>query len=202
MVLENTVDGLYMNLAKLKEHTDKLTILFLGRLHESKGINVLLASIKTLIGKGHKNLQFVFCGTGPLLNDVLKITEAYPENVSYMGVVSGEAKNEILVKAQVFVLPSLYGEGLPMSLLEAMSAGLVPIVTNDGSMKSIVTHSETGYIIQKNNSSVLTRQIEQLIANPGSVGAISNNAKAYVADKFSITKYIRSLNELYKVSIA
>jgi glycosyltransferase involved in cell wall biosynthesis len=139
---------------------------------------------------------------GPMLNDILKLTELYPKQVEYLGVVSGKTKNDILSKAQVFILPSLYGEGLPMSLLEAMAVGLVPIVTNDGSMNTIVSHNETGFIIEKNNSLVLSNKIELLMADVKFRNSISEKAKIYALKTFSIKSYIYNLNEFYKKSIA
>lgn len=201
-VLENTVDDVYMHLDNQSSVNKDLTVLFMGRLHESKGIHVILASIKTLLEKGHRNIQFVFCGMGPLLNEVLQMEKVYPEQVSYLGIVCGKLKTAIIARAQIFILPSLYGEGLPMSLLEAMAAGLVPIVTNDGSMSQVVTHNETGFIIQKNNAPALTSQIELLMADPDNRKRIATNTKAYAANKFSISSYVQSLNELYRLSVA
>jgi glycosyltransferase involved in cell wall biosynthesis len=201
-VLENTVDDLYLNLTQTQKVSNKITVLFLGRLHESKGVNVLISAIKTLMENKNNNLHFIFCGIGPLLNNVLELEAAYPNNVSYQGIVGGEEKNRMLRNAQVFVLPSLYGEGLPMSLIEAMAAGIVPVVTNDGSMKTIVTHGENGFIVDKNSVASLTAQLEALLANPENISTVANNAKTFISTRFSIKKYINALNNYYTASIA
>lgn len=201
-VLENTVDDLYLRLIQSSNSSSKITVLFLGRLHESKGVHVLIASITELMKQNIDNLHFIFCGAGPLLHDVVTLAATYPQNVSYMGIVSGEQKSNMLCEAQIFVLPSLYGEGLPMSLIEAMAAGVVPIVTNDGSMKAIVTHDKTGYIIEKNDVVALSTQLSILANNLEAIKAVSNNAKAFIRQRFSINKYINSLNEYYSISVA
>lgn len=201
-VLQNTIDDSYLKLNGNKKQDDILNILFLGRLHESKGIAVIINSIKFLLEKGHKQIRFMFCGIGPMLEDILKLTQIYPTHVKYLGIVSGEAKKEILLKAQVFILPSLYGEGLPMSLLEAMAAGLVPIVTNDGSMQSVVSHRKNGFIIKKNDSRLLSNQIEMLLDDSHYRNSISVKAKTFAMTNFSINSYIYSLNDFYKLSIS
>lgn len=201
-VLENTVDDLYLKLTKKEDNNDDLTILFLGRLHESKGVHILLASIKELMQQGNQHVKFIFCGAGPLLDEVLQVAKAYPSNVSYMGVVGGEEKNKMLAASQIFVLPSLYGEGLPMSLIEAMAAGLVPVVTTDGSMAAIVQHGENGFIVEKNNIASLTAQLAYLANNPHKIQTVSQNAKAFAQTRFSVKKYISSLNAFYKASVA
>jgi glycosyltransferase involved in cell wall biosynthesis len=199
-VLENTIDNQFLDLHKDAGVNGPLVVLFMGRLHESKGIHVILASIRNLIEKGQKNIQFIFCGLGPLLGDILQLEQQYPRQVHYMGVVNGKMKNDMLARAQVFILPSLYGEGLPMALLEAMAAGLVPIVTNDGSINNVVTHGKTGFIIKKNDPALLTSQIEELLADPDNLKAISKNVKTYAVNNFSISRYVTSLNELYRMS--
>lgn len=201
-VLENTVDEQYFGLEKKVESENQLTVLFLGRLHESKGVNILVASIKELMEKEFLQIHFVICGTGPLLAEVLKITAAYPLNVSYLGIVSGDAKLSIMSKSTLFVLPSLHGEGLPMSLIESMAAGIVPIVTDDGSMKLIVEHNNNGIIIEKNNAKALTEQLLILAKDPEKINQLSNNAKVFSANRSSIKNYINNLNNYYKQSVA
>ncbi len=201
-VLENTVDDLYLTLTNKEENSNDLKVLFLGRLHESKGVHVLLDSIKHLMQNGNSHLKFIFCGAGPLLEELLQVTKTYPSNVIYMGVVGGEEKNKMLAAAHIFVLPSLYGEGLPMSLIEAMAAGLVPVVTTDGSMKAIVQHEDNGFIVEKNSTASLTAQLAYLAANPQIIQTVSQNAKAFAQTRFSVKKYISSLNAFYKSSVA
>lgn len=201
-VLENTVDALYGKLDRQHTGSPHLTVLFLGRLHESKGVHIILEAIRILVIKGHENIQFIFCGMGPLLPEVLQMKQSYPGQVQYRGVVSGEEKCAMLMNAQVFVLPSLYGEGLPVSLLEAMAAGLVPVVTSDGSMGSVVTCHETGIVIEKNNAAALVEAMEQLIHQPEQVKRLAANARSAAFSRFSVQKYVHNLNLLYSRSVA
>jgi glycosyltransferase involved in cell wall biosynthesis len=83
-----------------------------------------------------------------------------------------------------------------------MAAGLVPIVTNDGSMNSIVSHNENGIIIEKNNSLALSNQIEVLLTDANFRRSISEKAKIFAQTTFSVKTYIHSLNEYYRNSIA
>lgn len=202
MVLENTVDASFGKLERQIRTSQQLTVLFMGRLHASKGIEIILEAVRMLAIKGTTGVQFIFCGMGPLLPDVLQMEQAYPDQVTYMGIVSGAQKTDILMKAQVFILPSLYGEGLPVALLEAMAAGLVPVVTSDGSMGSVVTTNETGILVEKNNSAPLVRALELLHRQPAELKRMARNARAATLDRFSVQKYVYSLNQLYSKSVA
>lgn len=200
-VLENTVDDVYLNLERSTIKKKQLNILFLGRLHESKGVNIILQSVHQLMQQGHTALHFTFCGAGPLEEDVVNLTRRYPENVVYKGTVSGETKYQALQAGDVFLLPSLYGEGLPMSLIEAMACGLVPVVTNDGSMKTFINNDVTGIVVDKHDALQICRTLVELLENDEKLCKISHNTQAYIAQNYSIKQYIISLNDIYENTI-
>jgi len=90
---------------------------------------------------------------------------------------------------------------LPMSLIEAMACGLVPIVTNDGSMKTFVTNNANGIVVDKNSALQICRSLLQLLENRTKLCKISLNAKAYINDNFSISQYINTLNDIYENTV-
>ncbi len=200
-VLENTVDDTYLQLKKNDLHTDGLKVLFLGRLHESKGINIILNAVHQLMQQGHTKLQFIFCGAGPLENEVKQLAATYPGNVIYKGTVSGETKMNALNNADVFLLPSLYGEGLPMSLIEAMACGLVPVVTNDGSMKTFVTNGINGIVVDKNDVLQICGALVELLYDKDKLCKISHTAHVFIEQNYSIKQYIISLNDIYENTV-
>ena len=55
----------------------------------------------------------------------------------------------------IFVLPSRYGEGLPMAMLEAMAAGCVVVAADAGSVTAVVTDGENGYVVEPKNTAQL-----------------------------------------------
>lgn len=71
----------------------------------------------------------------------------------FKGVVSGDEKLKAIQLSDYFVLPS-YSEGLPISLLETMSCGLIPIVSDDESLSLIVEHRVNGIVVKRNHQQI------------------------------------------------
>ena len=114
----------------------KRLILFLGRLHPKKGLD-LLAGAWPEIAKAHPDAHLVLAGpdaegTQARVQDVLAGSGA-PDSVSFTGMLDGAMKWSALAAAECFVLPS-YSEGLSMGVLEALGAGVPVIVTRQCNM--------------------------------------------------------------------
>jgi glycosyltransferase involved in cell wall biosynthesis len=196
-VLPNSIQNSYIDLNREDVNSDEIEILFLGRMVESKGIKIILESIRILTDNGYPNLKFNFCGTGPLDHLIKDLEKVLPNNVIHNGVVNGISKIDVLSKASIFILPSIYGEGLPIALLEAMACGIVPIVTADGSMQDVVKNLQTGLIVEKNNSKDLAKGLEFLIRNTKIREEMSINCRRFLKENYNLDNYINELNEVY-----
>jgi glycosyltransferase involved in cell wall biosynthesis len=112
------------NLVKKKKR-----VLFLGRIHPKKGLDLLMPAWSRL-GDQRKDWELVVAGPDELnhLSQIQKLASSLglKEEVLFTGTVTGSAKIALLYSSDLFVLPS-YSEGLPMSLLEAMACE-VPVV--------------------------------------------------------------------------
>jgi len=106
--------------------------------------------------------------------------------VEFMGWVTNDAKISAFNKADIYILPS-YNEGMPISILEAMSYGLAIIATNVGGIPEIVFNEVNGLLIEPGNSSQIERTLNYFIDNPALIrryGAASENlVKKYFPDK-------------------
>lgn len=117
-----------------KRDDKKLNILYLGRLHKKKGIEIFLKSIARMPAESLNDIRLRVVGWGQKnyvdhlnhLVDHLKLGNT----VIFLGQQYGKEKDDILQSSDVFVLPSL-SEGLPMSVLEAWSAGLPTLITRN-----------------------------------------------------------------------
>lgn len=173
------------------------TFLYLGRIHEKKGIIEIFEAMESL-SKANIRFKFLLCGEGPLKDDyITRCKDVLGTHFEYLGVVSGKSKIEALHKADFFLLPS-YFEGLPMALLEAMASGLVPVVTEVGSMKLLIKHKKNGVFVKKADSEDLTFILKELLNDHKLVEKISQNAVFTVREGFDISIYKEKLNLIYR----
>jgi glycosyltransferase involved in cell wall biosynthesis len=122
-------------------------MVFLGRLDKAKGLDDIVEACRALVGQGFK-FTFTCFGVGPDRQTFLSaMSEVLGDRFHYGGVVIGEDKIRALSDADMLLLPSKF-EGLPLALLEAMAAGCVPVVSDRGSIASVVEDGRNGFLIQ------------------------------------------------------
>ena len=144
-VLENTSDDLDPGEEAGERPQSTERFLFLSNLLPEKGLFDLLDALE-LLGEGGVGIEIVLAGEADeevraeLEQRLPRIASAGPR-VRWAGVLSGAEKAEAFAWAQVFLLPSRYPEGQPISVLEAMSAGLAVIGTDRGTPLAGGMHS-------------------------------------------------------------
>jgi glycosyltransferase involved in cell wall biosynthesis len=175
-----------------------LCLLFIGRISNTKGLDFIYESLQILV-KSKVDFKFIIAGAGPQQNEyVEKFSALLGCNFEFRGVVSGTAKTKVYQDSNVFLLPSLF-EGLPMSLLEAMSFGLVPVVTNVGSIGTVVVNGQNGFITELDEKHTV-QALVQAVTNCNNrhlLKQIGENAKSEIFKNFSPIAYCKKLNEIY-----
>jgi len=173
-----------------------LTLGYLGRIEPNKGMTELLAALKKLKAEG-RGFKVRFAGKEQTEGEYLpKFEEALGENFEYCGLVSGETKREFLDSLDVFVMPT-YFEGLPMSLLETMSYGVVPVVTKVGSIPTVVNDGENGLFIKVKDVESICKALKKLDDDRSLLAKMSVEARKTIQENFSATKYVERLNAIY-----
>ena len=115
----------------------------------------------------------------------------------YEGVVSGDKKDIYYKSLDIFILPSFF-EGLPMSLLESMSYGIVPITTKVGSIETVIKDGINGLYIEVKDSVSIEDKFLVLNANRDFLYAMSQAAHKTIIDHFNPNQYIAELNVIYE----
>jgi glycosyltransferase involved in cell wall biosynthesis len=99
-----------------------------------------------------------------------------------------------------FVMPSL-SEGLPLSLLEAMAAGLPSVITRVGGMPEVVRDGETGLIVSPGDVAALAERIAFLLGDAGLAAKIGSAARERVLDQFTVDRMAADYRDLYDQAI-
>lgn len=146
-----------------KQQTGYFTLLFLGLLGKNKGIYDLLECIRDHKVEFQGKLKLYIGGNGEI-EHVKQLIKEYgiADIVIFEGWVSGDKKIELLNKSDAYILPS-YKEGLPISILEAMSYGMPIISTPVGGIPEIVSNGENGYLVEPSNKEDIYKAIISLL---------------------------------------
>jgi glycosyltransferase involved in cell wall biosynthesis len=192
-------NSLSLDGAQLFDRTPKneLKLLFLGRISKEKGLTYIYEAFKTLKEKHHYTPDFYMAGKGEDEAEyVSKFGALLDEKFHFKGVVFGDEKTELLKSCNVFLLPSFF-EGLPISLLEAMSFGQIPVVTKVGSIKYVVEDEKNGLYVNVKNSEDIINAVLEIRNNSELQANISKSAKETIFKNFNPQDYIRKLNLIY-----
>jgi glycosyltransferase involved in cell wall biosynthesis len=186
-----------VHIPALKSTSKENIILFAGTLCKRKGYHDLLNAIP-LILKKIPDFKIVFAGDGELteakeLANKLKINN----HVEFVGWIDGELKAEIFAKSKVFCLPS-YGEGLPMSILEAMSYGIPVVSTPVGGITEVVVDNKTGFIVTPGDVKMIAKKILLLLTNENVYQNISVNTRTLLQIDLSIEKVCSEISDVYE----
>ncbi|MBI2419606.1 MAG: glycosyltransferase [Ignavibacteriales bacterium] len=95
------------------------------------------------------------------------------------------------------ILSTSRWEGMPLSVLEAMADGVVPVLTAVTGNKDIVEHGLDGYLYSETNPSEAAMLIDSLIVNPSLLERLSINARSKAASQYNVTKMAQKTAQLY-----
>ena len=196
VVLPNCVDLSEAAADTTKNYTGRLDLLYMGRIEPDKGMDYLyeaMAAWKETADDLCLHFAGIEQGGGGYVE---KFRQLLGNRFVYEGVVSGHRKTELLRQCQVFLLPSFY-EGLPMSLLECMSFGQVPVVTDVGSICEYVTDRVNGLVVKVKDADSITEAVKLLLHDRLLLEKMSGAARQTVFERLRSEDYISKLNHLY-----
>ena len=176
-------------------------LLYLARLEPEKGIMTLLKSFRDLSVR-YPTIHLNIAGFGSLEEEVKAfIADEGISNITYHGLVRGQAKATLFKQACIYILPTSHGEGLPISVLEAMAAGLVVVTSAAGALSGFFRDGKMGFKLKDVSQEQVTVKIEEAIKNKNKVAGISQYNFAYARDHFTVEKAIGRLEkEIWKDS--
>lgn len=167
----------------------------LGRLGDRKGTFNIIAAVASLDTDVRDRLIVVLAGDG-------EVDRARDAAAPLGGVVTirdwlnPDQRDALLAAADVLLLPS-YDEGLPMALLEAMSAGIAPITSPVGAIGDVIVDGVNGILVTPGDVPALAAAIESLATDDRRRLAIAAQARA-TAEEFSVANWHASMVGLWR----
>ena len=185
VILENIIER-NDNAIKAVTPENKIVFLFLGSIGYRKGIFDLLEVINENKEYFSDKISLKIAGRGEVkkLEDYLDTNKLH-ELVQFIGWITGEEKKKLLSGSDIYILPS-YNEGLPISILEAMSFRLPIISTIVGGIPEIVKEGENGFLITPGDKANMFSKIKWFIDNKKDIAKFGENSfetvQPYYAD--------------------
>ena len=173
------------------DHT-KIGAIFVGRLSDEKGIKFLLESWRDVA------CPLTIVGDGPLGKWA---RDNAPSNVTFLGEKSHSETLKLLSRSEFLVFPSVWYEGLPMTLLEACALGVPVIASNLGGRREVVRDGVSGFLFDVNNRASFVSAVEKLRCNPELRSSLARGARNVYEEKFTPEKNIELLNAIYRQAI-
>ena len=168
-------------------------ILFLGRLVPEKGVHLLIEAFKNV--KTDKKLV-IAGGTSDTDDYVAQLKEMAKgdSRVVFTGFQQGQALQELYSNAYIYTLPSLL-EGMPLSLLEALSFGNCCVVSDIPECKEVV--GDKAALVKAGDAGSLCTALQDLCDDEDKVRFYKENARAYVLEKFNWDDVTQKTLSLY-----
>ncbi|MFK7857907.1 MAG: glycosyltransferase family 4 protein [Granulosicoccus sp.] len=168
----------------------QLRFMFAGRLIKEKGVSLFIEAAAQLKAD-FEDAEFFVLGDpqpgSPSSIDLDRLRQLHDA-----GIVTHHLRRtdiaQFLAGCDVFVLPSFYREGVPRSILEALSTGLAVITSDGPGCRETVTHGENGLLVTPKDQAGLTSAMRSLLEKPETVVAMGHAGRHLAETRFDVNK--------------
>ena len=179
-----------------RETHEGVNIIYVGRMSKEKGVQILMRAFERVC-KSNKNARLFLIGAGPSLDDYRALAReiGIETKVLFPGHLSYEMLDYYYSIADIFVHPALFNEPFNLTLLEAMAHEIPILVSDVGSLSSIV--KEAGIVFEMGNVDDLEDKLSFLLANSDRISALSKKCSTVLAE-YDDSKVLRTLIASYE----
>ena len=168
-----------------KEATNyKNNILFVGRITREKGLQTIASSLNNL------DINIQILGEG----DLKEILKKRYKKLKFFGFQNPE---KYYRNSSILIVPSIWQENFPYSIIEGMSYGLCVIGTNLGGIPEMIKSNKTGMLFNAKDKKDFDDKIAYLLNNPKKVKKLGKNARNYVMENLNSEKMVKNYKEIY-----
>lgn len=207
-IVPNCVDNAFLlteeeirsKLDRLPEK-ETLQVLYLSNMIREKGYPDVLEAAKLCRAAG-KQLRFVFAGKFYSEEEEAEFRRQLSAEgglAEYIGTVGGADKRQLLQESDLFVLPTYYPhEGQPITIIEAMSAGMPVICTDHAGIGDLVKDGVNGITVEKNAPEQIAGALKALDGDRERMRRIAEANRAEVLAHYTEAAYLNNIRELLR----
>ncbi len=176
--------------------SDEPVVGMIARLSDVKGHSYLIDAMVD-VRRGYPRVKCLIFGDGPLENELKKkvLADGLTDTVRFYSVSNRTA--EILGLFNIYVMPSL-SEGLGLSAMEAMAAGLPTVASSVGGLLDLIQDGTTGRLVPPKDPSALADVIQALLTDRIAARAMGERARAFIAANYTEDKMIKGTLGVYE----
>jgi glycosyltransferase involved in cell wall biosynthesis len=171
-----------------------LHVLYLGRLHESKGV---LEAVRAFGSCAEDGWTMRVAGAGPLQREVESAIALTP-GAEYVGFAQGAEKRELLAASDVFVLPSAHFEGMPYGALEALASGLALVASANAGLARLVRDGWNGIVVPPLDTAAIAAALARLGDDRALLERMRANSRELAVGEYSLERGRQLFLALYR----
>lgn len=176
----------------------KKIILYSGKVTSIKGVDLFVKAADKF-----PDYAFVIMGDGEELDNMRELAKkSHNNNIIFTGYLGSADKAlipQLYRKAAVVVVPSTLSEGIPLSLLEAMSSGSVVVATSIGGIPTAVKNMKNGILIKPRSVGAIVEGIKTILDNPKLAEKLAKVAREDAVNKFDWSVIANRTERYYKI---
>ena len=188
-------NGIDFNENTLMRKNDKMTFIAASRFEPGKGLETFIRAVGNLPEQFRSKAEFIIAGEGSLEKELKKLSNDIRANIIFPGMILDMRK--MFEQTDVFIIPS-ESEGLPMTMLEAITSGNSIISSDFDGAESIITNGSDGIIFKMNDPDSLAEIFMSAIDNPGIMKRYSLALFKKAKEKFSLSEMVQRHINFYK----
>lgn len=191
-------NGVDTNSFKPIKHEPNGLIVWIGRFVPEKGLQYLIEAINYMVKKNVSNFRLLLIGDGPQKPHMRSLIQKYKleKYITLQPAIDHDKVSYFLGNASIFVLPSLK-EGMPYSLLEAMSSGTAVVGTDISGVNDLIVHGQNGLLVPVKDPCALADAIMILLTDKNLRERLGNAARNHIIESFSWDVIIKKVEALY-----
>jgi glycosyltransferase involved in cell wall biosynthesis len=183
-----------------------LKILQVCRFLEKKGLETTIHAFSKLLQVGY-NGSLDLVGDGPIKQSLINLVSGLgiADKVNFRGFLTGKDLMDCFMNADIFSHPSCITaegdrEGIPNSLLEAMSYGLPVVSSLHSGIPEVIKNRDNGLLINSHDIDSLTSSFIDIISTPHSSIKMAQKARETINSRFSIPVCVNELENSYNLA--